>query len=87
MMYLGIVVRVDGNDLYVKVPDIGGKYQFGPLRGVISWYEDSYQTDTDPGGGAMVDVEKTTYYKKGDTVLVGQLGRVKEDLIVIGKVG
>lgn len=86
-LYYGTVVKVSGAKLFVKIPDLGGSNQFGPLPAVIQWYKDKYQVDTDPGGGAMVDTERQTYYKKGDRVLVGQVGRIKEDLVVIGPVG
>lgn len=86
MIYLGNVVKVSGNKLFVTIPVLGGKSQFGPLPAVIHWYSDEYQTDTDPGGGGMVEVEKLTYYKKGDRVVIGQIGKIKEDLVVLGKV-
>lgn len=87
MMYYATVVKVDGNKVYVTIPAVGGSSQFGPLNTLAHWYEDSYQTDTDPGGGAMVNTEKQTYYKKGDRVVVGQIGRIKEDFVVLGPVG
>lgn len=87
MMYLGIVVRVDGSELYIRVPEIGGQFQFGPLQAVSFWYKDKYQTDTSLGNGAFVETDRETFYKKGDTVLVGQLGHIKEDLVVIGRIG
>lgn len=80
----GTVTRVDGTLLYVKVPDLGG--EFGPMPALVQWYEDEWQTDTDPGGGGQVTVEKETYYKKGDRVVVGQLGAIKEDLVCLGRV-
>lgn len=86
MIYLGNVVKVSGNKLFVTIPVLGGKSQFGPLPAVIHWYSDEYQTDTDLGGGGMVEVEKLTYYKKGDRVVIGQIGKIKEDLVVLGKV-
>lgn len=86
MLYYGTIVKVSGNKVYVTIPALGGKSQFGPLSTVIHWYMDKYQVDTDPGGGAMVDTERQTFYKKGDRVVVGQIGRVKEDLVVLGPV-
>jgi hypothetical protein len=82
MIYEGTVVRVAGARLFVKVPDLGGGFQFGPVPAVSLWYE--YQADTDPGGGAMV--EASTYYKKGDKVIVAQVGSVKENIVVLGRV-
>lgn len=35
----------------------------------------------------MVELEKETYYDKGDRVVVAQIGEVKEDLVVIGRIG
>ena len=82
VIYRGTVVKVSGSRLFVKVPDLGGKFQFGPVPAVSHWYE--YQSDTDPGSGAMV--EASTYYKKGDTVIVAQIGKIKENIVVLGKV-
>ena len=86
MIYRGTVVKVSGSRLFVKVPDLGGKFQFGPVPAVHHWYEDEWQADTDPGGGGQVKVEKNTYYKKGDSVIVAQIGKIKENIVVLGKV-
>lgn len=75
-------MKVSGSKLFVKVPDLGGSFQFGPIPAVHHWYE--YQQDTDPGGGPMI--ETNTYYKKGDSVIVAQIGKIKENIVVLGKV-
>jgi len=86
VLYYGTVVKVSGDKVYATIPALGGNLQFGPLPVLASWYMDKYQVDTDPGGGEMVDTERQTYYKKGDRVVIGQIGKVKEDLVVLGAV-
>ena len=76
VIHFGTVVRVEGDKLYVQVPALGGNDQFGPLTSVILRYIDS--------GSEQI---RDTYYEKGDRVIVGQVGRVKEDLVVLGRVG
>ena len=74
MLYEGRVTRVAGNKLYVTISDRGtSKDVFGPLDVVAPTVTIS-----------MVDYVANTFVK-GDRVIVGQIGRVKEDLVVIGK--
>lgn len=75
ILYYGRVVRVTGDKVYVTIPALGGDEQFGPLSSVILRYLDQ---DGD---------EQDTIYEIGDRVVVGQIGRVKEDLVVLGRVG
>ena len=78
VLHYGTVTKVDGDKLYVQVPALGGDEQFGPLSSVILRY----------GLDAPIYGENEfTYYRKGDRVVVGQIGRVKEDLVVLGRVG
>ncbi len=77
LIHLGTVTRVDGDKLYVRVPALGGNRQFGPLSSVILRY----------GQGAPIYGESEyTYYKKGDRVVVGQIGLIKENLVVLGRI-
>ena len=75
VLYYGTVTRVDGDKVYVRIPALGGKEQFGPLSSVILRYINADNEEAD------------TTYDKGDRVVVGQIGRVKEDLVVLGRVG
>lgn len=75
MIYYGTVTRVHNNHLYVKIPALGGNAKFGPLNAVILLYRD-----------AVNDVQETEY-EKGDRVVVGQVGHIKEELVVLGRVG
>ncbi len=78
ILYYGTVTKVSGDKLYVQIPALGGDEQFGPLSSVILRY----------GVNApMLGDSVYTYYTKGDRVVVGQIGRVKEDLVVLGRVG
>ena len=87
-LYMGKVSKVAGSKLHVVVPELGGSnYEFGPLPAVSERYKDKYQVDTDPGGGAIIDNVRYTYYEPGDAVVVGQLGVVKEELVVLGRIG
>lgn len=71
VLHFGTVTRVDGDKVYVTIPALGGDEQFGPLSSVILRY----------------GTDEYTYYQKGDRVVVGQIGRVKENLVVLGRVG
>lgn len=75
ILYFGHVTRVVGDVVYLEIPALGGDGQFGPVSAVILRYKDA------------ADEEQDTYYEKGDRVVVGQVGRVKEDLVVLGRVG
>jgi hypothetical protein len=77
-IHLGTVTRVDGSRLYVKVPALGGDRQFGPLSSVVLRYGE---------GAPILGDSEYTYYKKGDRVVVGQVGRIKEELVVLGRIG
>lgn len=74
VLYIGTVTRVDGDKVYATVPALGGDDQFGPLSSVILRYVDAGTT-------------RYTSYQKGDRVIVGQIGRIKEDLVVLGRIG
>lgn len=77
-IHLGTVTRVDGTRLYVKVPSLGGDRQFGPLSSVILRYGEN---------APVLGDSPYTYYQKGDRVVVGQVGNVKENLVVLGRIG
>ena len=74
-LYYGNVTRVTGTWLHVTVEDLGGDADFDPLPAVISLCPDEG------------DVMRETVYEKGDRVVVGQVGRIKEDLVVLGRIG
>lgn len=73
-IYYAVVTKVAGPKLYVRVPALGGDARFGPLNSVILLYKED-------------SVDQETFYEKGDTVIVAQVGRVKEDLVVLGRIG
>jgi hypothetical protein len=89
MIYLGKVVRVQNNKLFVTITGLGGtRSQFGPLSYVANGIEIGPIT-TQTASGHTHTINKfdiaADYFQKGDRVIVAQIGKVKEDLVVLGK--
>jgi hypothetical protein len=94
MIYLGKVVRVQGTKLYVTINELGGtKNQLGPLSCIVpsikklglETEEISGHTHKFPDVITPPAKLVLNYYNKGDRVVVGQIGKIKEDLVVLGK--
>lgn len=110
MIYNGKVTRINGNLLYVNIPDLGG--EFGPMSYIAPDVEIGPTTSQSAGshthtisndgspthnhggstgsaGSHTHTTNKTTWtakkITKGDRVIVAQVGLVKEDLVVLGK--
>jgi hypothetical protein len=97
MLYFGRVTRRNLNDykLHVKIQELGGSHEFGPLPVASpAAYLPSGGTNSAYVGHHgyhyhLIDYNGTTYlfpYAIGDLVIVGQIGNIKEDLIVLGRV-
>jgi hypothetical protein len=89
MIYLGKVVRTQGSKLFVTITGLGGtKSQFGPLSFIANGIEIGPLT-TQTADGHTHSINKfdiaADYFQKGDRVVVAQIGFVKEDLVVLGK--
>lgn len=94
MIYLGKVTRVTEKRLYVKITDLGGKYEFGPLPFIanvtkLGPVEESVPYETETESGHKHTIEKidvpSKVFEKGDNVVVAQIGLVKDQLVVLGK--
>ena len=98
MIYRGTVTRVSGTKLYVKVPQLGGTKEFGPID-CIRAKQPTIVNNTAPSstGSASGPEAHThsiafhnhtvtnTHYNKGDKVIVAQLGAIPENLVVLGR--
>jgi hypothetical protein len=92
MIYIGKVTRVQGTKVHVTIEELGGDAPFGPLNVVVPAPADTSLTTATANGpdphthGLTLAGDVSDYYSKGDRVVVAQIGAIKEDLIVIGKV-
>jgi hypothetical protein len=89
MIYLGKVVLIQGNKLFVTINDLGGsKNQFGPLPYVANGIEIGPLT-TEVADSHTHTIDQfdiaADYFQKGDRVVVAQIGSVKDELVVLGK--
>ena len=100
MIYRGTVTRVAGTKLYVKVPELGGTKEFGPID-CIQAKQPTIVNNTAPSStGSAAGAPGTshthsiafhnhtvtnTHYNKGDKVIVAQLGAIPENLVVLGR--
>lgn len=89
MIYQGKVVRVQGTKLFVTISDLGGsKSEIGPLSYLANGIEIGPIT-TQTASSHTHTINKfeiaADYFQKGDRVLVAQIGSVKENLVVLGK--
>jgi hypothetical protein len=75
MLYYGTVIEIEGNHLHVKLPSVGGDHRIGPLPSVIL---------------QVIDTENVvleTSYNVGDKVVVGQVAHMKDEFVVLGRIG
>lgn len=89
MIYLGKVARINGNKLFVTINELGGsKSQFGPLPFIANTTEIG-PLSTQTAEAHTHTINKVTvaanFFEKGDRVVVAQIGAVKEELVVLGK--
>lgn len=75
MLYYGTVIKIEGNHLHVKLPSVGGDYRIGPLPSVILQIV----------GPENIVLE--TSYNVGDKVVVGQVAHMKDEFVVLGRIG
>lgn len=87
MIYLGTVARVKGKKVFAKIPALGGG-PFGPLNVLANGIElDAVQTSTASGHSHTITTELVAnFYQKGDRIVIAQIGNVREDLIVLGRI-
>lgn len=97
MIYLGVVTRVSGNKIYVTIPELGGKEEFGALQ-MIAPTDPTVDANTvalatDSGGStphthtipSHIHTVANVFYAKDDNVVVAQLGLIKDNLLVLGR--
>ena len=101
MIHRGEITRVDGTKVYVKVPELGGSKEFGPID-CIRAKQPTIVNNTAPSStGSAAGAPGTahthsiafhnhtvtnTHYDKGDKVIVAQIGVVPENLVVLGRI-
>ena len=94
MTYRAQIARVAGTKVYVhNVKGLGGLGdEFGPLNVILPMPAAKTLTTSSASSPDAhthtVDIDGydlSDYYVKGDWVVVTQIGHVKEDLIVLGK--
>lgn len=87
MIYLGKVTRVSGKKVFASVPALGGG-PFGPLNVIANGIKlNALQTSIASSHSHTITSEIiANNYKKGDRIVVAQVGNVKEDLIVLGRI-
>lgn len=98
-LYIGTVTRVVGNKIYVIVPDIAQNLEIGALQMVtphdpaivvntVGLITDSgtFTTAHTHNVASHTHTVTNPYYSKGDRVVVGQYGTIKDQLIVMGRI-
>lgn len=90
MIYIGRVKSVVGKKLIVTIPSLGGSSgAIGPLEAVAPVVEKltGLTSTTEGHSHSLPKVDLVAgYYKKGDRVVVAQVGVIKENLVVVGKI-
>ena len=99
MIHRGEITRVDGTKVYVKVPELGGSKEFGPID-CIRAKQPTIVNNTAPNNTSAASAGTAhthpltlhnhtvtnTHYDKGDKVIVAQIGVVPENLVVLGRI-
>lgn len=98
MLHIGTVTRISGNKIYVTIPDLGGKEEFGALQMVVpkdpTIVVNTAGLVTGSGGSPAhthtISSHNHTvindYYVKGDRVVVAKIGAISNNFVVIGRI-
>lgn len=80
-VFRGTVTRVTGVGVFLLIPELGARVEYGPCQALRPAAGDS----TGPAGTGPHTHPIAYTYKAGDRVLVTTVAGIRDDLVVLGR--